>query len=432
MEPKKTVNIGIMGIGVVGGAVAKALLSKNDLLRKQLGCPLLIKRILEKDLSKAEALGIPGDLLTDKPLELLGDPEIDIVVELLGGEKPALDFIEQALHSGKCVVTANKEVISKHGVKLLNLAAQNGVEVRFEASVGGGIPVIALLQEDLAANKISTIYAIINGTTNYILSRMSREGIDFSKALASAQKLGYAEADPTNDVDGIDAAYKISILSTLAFHTPVYPHQVFCEGIRRLTERDFRYAKELGYAIKLLAIAKTEGNFIQVMVHPVFIPEDFLLAMVDGVYNAIQIEGDLVGTLILYGQGAGGRATSSSVIADILSVASRIYRGKSPPTMLSFDSGLRMKPMEEIISRYYMRMNVMDAPGVLAQIAKVLGDHDISISSVIQKETDEKQQSAEIVIMTHPAVEKAIRNALDTVKKLGVVKEISNFVRVED
>ncbi|MFH0914347.1 MAG: homoserine dehydrogenase [Chloroflexota bacterium] len=328
-------------------------------------------------------------------------------------------------------MTSNKEVISKHWAELLSLAEQNGVEVRYEASVGGGIPLLSPLQYDLAANRIKGIYAIINGTTNYILTRMAKEGIDFPTALKQAQKLGYAEADPRNDVEGIDATYKIAILASLAFHTWVKPEQVHCEGISRLTSRDFQYARELGFAIKLLAITKQEEDQVEVRVHPVLIPEDSLLAKVDGVYNAILVEGDLVDKVLFYGQGAGGMPTSSAVVADILSISTDIVRGARARPRKELDSGKVLKPMSQLITRYYLRMSTADRPGVLAQIARVLGDHQISISSVIQKMADTATQTAEIVIMTHPSPEKGMQDALDKVAHLPVVNEIGNFIRVE-
>jgi homoserine dehydrogenase len=334
--------------------------------------------------------------------------------------------------TGKHVVTANKEVMAKHGVELLTLAAEHEVNLLYEASVGGGIPLISPLKQDLLANDISAIYAIINGTTNYILTRMGKEGLDFATAMKQAQELGYAEADPSNDVNGTDAAYKLAILATLAFHVEVRPEDVYYEGISRLAPRDFRYAQELGYAIKLLAIAKKEAHSLQVRVHPVFLPEDILLAKVDGVFNAVQIEGDLIGKVLFYGEGAGALPTSSAIIADVIYLAQSINLGLSPGLELWLDPNKIVKPVSEIETRYYLRMTVADRPGVLAQIAQTLGEHLISISSVIQKETDRLAQTAEIVIMTHPAREAAVQKALNEMAALEVVKEISNFIRVED
>jgi len=372
MAARKGIGIGLMGLGVIGGGVAKVLMGKSDTLGREAGSQLVLKKLLEKDLSKHGLLGIERGLFTTQFEELVGHPEVDIVVELIGGEYPAFEYIKEALTRGKHVVTANKEVISKHWSELLTLARDHQVALRYEASVGGGIPLIAPFQEDLVANDISAIYAIVNGTTNYILTRMAKEGLDFSVALKKAQELGYAEADPAKDIEGIDAAYKLAILTTIAYGAEVKPENVYHEGISRLQACDFRYARELGYAIKLLAIAKLVGDSIEARVHPVFIPEDSLLAKVDGVYNAIQVEGDLVGKVIFYGEGAGSRATSSAVVSDIIKIAQDINRGMSSVPKLPFASGRTVKPMAEIETRYYMRMGVADQAGVLAQISKIL------------------------------------------------------------
>ncbi|TET39868.1 MAG: homoserine dehydrogenase [Dehalococcoidia bacterium] len=432
MGRKESIGIGLMGLGVVGGGVAKALTERAEAIAAQVGCPLRLRKILERDLAKTRASKMEPHLFTTDAAEVIGDPEIDIIIEALGGERPAFDFIKEAMGRGKHVVTSNKEVMAKHFPELLSLAKEKGVDILYEASVGGGIPLIAPFKQDLSANEISAIHAIINGTTNYILTRMAAEGLDFSSALKQAQKLGYAEADPTNDIEGIDAAYKLAILATLAFHTEVRPDDVYHEGISRLSSRDFRYARELGYAIKLLAIAKEKDGSIEVRVHPVFIPEDLLLAKVDGVYNAVQVEGDLVGRVLFYGQGAGALPTSSAVVADVINLAQRIKLGVSITPSLRLDPTKKIKPISEIETRYYIRMSTQDRPGVLAQISKILGDHLISISSVIQKETDVAAQVAEIVIMTYPARESAMRKALNEIERLEVVKEVSNFVRVED
>jgi len=329
------------------------------------------------------------------------------------------------------VVTANKEVIARYGTELMTLAQQNKVGLHYEAAVGGGIPLIAPFQRDLIANQIKGIYAIINGTTNYILTRMSREGIDFASALSQAQKLGYAEAEPRKDIEGIDAAYKLAILASLAFQSQIKPDDVYCEGISKLTSRDFRYARELGFAIKLLAIAKQYDNSIEARVHPVFIPEEHFLAKVDGVYNAVLVEGDLIGKVTFLGEGAGALPTSSAVIADVVSAAREITSGGGRVTW-RLKPGKKVKPMSEIKTRFYIRMNIADRAGVLAQIAKVLGDNKISIASAIQKEADALSRTAEIVIMTHPAREKAVQEALSELKRLDTVREINNSIRVED
>ena len=431
---KQSIGVGLMGLGVVGGGVARVLTDKAKILAEQVGCPLVLRRVkvLESDLARPQAKELGLQLFTTDAEEFFAQPDIDIVVEAIGGEEPALDYLKRALSGGKHVVTSNKEVIAKHEAELFDLAQQHGVGLHYEASVGGGIPLIAPFQQDLVANKISGIYAIINGTTNYILTRMAREGIDFPAALKQAQKLGYAEADPKNDIEGIDSTYKLAILASLAFHTQVQPQDVHCEGISRLDSPDFKYARELGFAIKLLAIAKQSDNLIEVRVHPVFIPEESLLAKVDGVYNAILVEGDLVGKVLFYGEGAGAWPTSSAVIADVVSAAQDIIVGGGGRVRWVLEPGKSIKPMAELETRYYLRLNVADRPGVLAQVAKVLGDHLISISSVIQKMTNSVAQTAEIVIMTHPAKEAAMQQALDKVTHLAVVREISNFIRVEE
>ena len=349
----------------------------------------------------------------------------------MGGEYPAREYMERAIANGKHVVTANKEVMAKHGYELLSLAGKHNTDLRYEASVGSGIPLISSFQQDLAANKISAIHAILNGTTNYILTRMAHEGLDFALTLKQAQELGYAEANPANDIEGIDAAYKLVILSNLAFKTKFTPQDVYHEGISNIATQDFLYAREFGYAIKLLAIAKRDDDKVEMRVHPVFISHDFQLAKVDGVYNAVEVETDLAGKLVFYGEGAGALRASSAVMADVLVIARNIYRGVNNVPDLRLNQQITVKPMSEVSTRYYLRLNAPDRPGVLAQISKVLGDNSISISSVIQKESDLAAQTAIIVIMTYPAEEKGMQEALKQLRQLPVVNEVSNFIRVE-
>ncbi|MDD5082575.1 MAG: homoserine dehydrogenase [Dehalococcoidales bacterium] len=430
---KGSIGIGLMGLGVISGQVARVLKDKSEALAQQVGCPLILRKVkvLPADLSRPQVVALGSQLVTTDTDEFFNEPGIDIVVEAIGGEHPALQYLERALSSGRHVVTANKEVISKHGAELIALAQQNKVGLHYEASVGGGIPLIAPFQRDLVANELTGIYAILNGTTNYILTRMAKEGVDFGAALGQAQKLGYAEANPRDDIEGIDATYKLAILASLAFHSQVRPEDVYHEGISRLSSHDFRYARELGFAIKLLAIAKQYDNSIEARVHPVFIPEDSLLAKVDGVYNAILVEGDLIGRVLFFGQGAGPLPTSSAVIADIVSVAQDIVHGVGGRERWKLQPGKIIKPMSDIETRYYFRMNVADRYGVLAQITRVLGEHKISIASVIQKETDTSAKTAELIIMTHPSREKEVQQALKEMVQLEVVKRIDNFVRVE-
>jgi homoserine dehydrogenase len=431
---KQSIGIGVIGLGVVAGQVAKVLTDKSTALSEKVGSPLVLRKIkvLPQDLSRPQAKQLPAGVLTTNEDEFFNEPGIDIIIEAIGGEHPAFEYLKKAIAGGKHVVTSNKEVIAKHGHELLALAQQHHVSLEYEASVGGGIPLIAPFKHDLVANDISGIYAIINGTTNYILTRMAKEGTDFAAALKQAQELGYAEANPKNDIEGIDARYKLAILASLGFQTKVRPEDVYCEGISRLTSSDFTYARELGFAIKLLAISKQNNGSIEARVHPVFIPEDSFLANVDGVYNAILVEGDLVGKVLFFGEGAGAKPTSSAVIADVVSSARKIVLGVDTISITKMDSGKTIKPMADIKTRFYVRLKIADQPGVLARIATVFGDNMISISSAIQRETDNQAQTAEIVIMTHPALEKAMQQALRVLSQLEVVKEISNFIRVED
>ena len=428
---RSEVGVGLMGLGVVGSGVARALLERSDAYGRQVGCPLRLVRILEQEPDRERPVRVEPALFTQDVQDIVGNPRIDVVIEVLGGENPAYDYQRRALEAGKYVVTANKEVIAKHGVELRDLAHQRGVDILYEASVGGGIPIIAPLKRDLLADEITAVSAIINGTTNYILTSMSREGSDFEPALRRAQDLGYAEANPASDIEGVDAAYKLAILASLAFHADIRPEDVYREGITRLTANDFRYARELGYAIKLLALARKHGPQLQVRVHPVLLHEDELLAKVDGVLNAVQVEGDLVGRVLFQGQGAGSLPTSSAIVADVLDAAQSVVGGHLERPLLSPQQAVSVRPMSELRTRYYLRMMVADSPGVLGRIASVLGDHQISIASVIQKEADEKAQTAEIVIMTHEAQEEAVHQALQEVERLPVMVQVGNLVRVE-
>jgi homoserine dehydrogenase len=416
------------------------LTERSHRLPQDHGEGLVLYRILVRDPKKLRPFQAPEGTLTSKPEEVLRDPRIHLIVEVMGGEHPALEYIRDALSLGKHVVTANKEVIAKHGPELLKLASRNHVQLRFEASVGGGIPIIGPLQRDLLANEISSIRAIINGTTNYILTRMAREGLDFQVALREAQQLGYAEPDPTNDVDGTDAAYKLAILASLAFRTWVRISEIYRQGITHLHPRDFRYARELGYAIKLLAIGKQANGAVQARVHPVMLPLETPLAKVEGAFNAIEVQGDLVGSVVFSGQGAGTWPTTSAILSDVLDVA-RQTQGRSPgetprgggalPSAPWLDRRLVVEPMASLTTQYYIRVNVADQSGVLAQIATVLGGHDISIASVIQKDADPQAGTAEIVITTHPSQEAAVQKAVSLCRGLAVVKEVSSLVRIE-
>jgi homoserine dehydrogenase len=432
MSSPARVNIGLLGLGVVGSGVARILSEKAARYASAVGCPLTIRRVLVRDPSKQRAFLPPGDVLTTDAREILEDDEINVVIEVIGSEEPAHQYISEALRAGKFVVTANKEVMAKHGPSLLALARERNVDILYEASVGGGIPIIAPLKRDLLANEIVALSAIINGTTNYILTAMSNEGSDFAGALKRAQDLGFAEPDPTNDVEGFDAAYKLAILSSLAFHGDIRPDQVFREGITRLIPRDFRYARQLGYTIKLLALARrSAGGNVIVRVHPAMLPDDEPLAKVDGVLNAVQVEGDLLSRAVFEGPGAGSLPTTSAVVADLLDAAYSVVNGVRERLVFGSEAPLNVVPIEELLTRYYVRITVTDKPGVLAQIARVFGDASISIASVIQMDRDENRHVAELVFMTDEAREGSMRAALSNVRALPVVDEVGTFLRVE-
>ena len=437
MDNSTVINIGLMGLGTVGGGVAAALSGNADAIKRKTGRTVRLRKALVRDAGKVRNPAPPAGALTTNPEDILADPDIHIVVEMMGGDSPAGEYLERALAAGKHVVTANKEVMSRRGPSLLALAQSQRVNLLFEASAGGGIPIVGCLMSQLLANDIRSIRSIINGTTNYILTRMARHQTPFADALAEAQAQGYAEADPTNDIEGIDAAYKLSVLGSLAFHRPIPHHAIYTEGISRLGPEDFRYAAELGYAIKSLAIAVAEANgSVQARVHPALVPEDHLLAKVDGVYNAVEVTGDLCGQIILHGQGAGRDATTSAVMGDILNILRSMGNADGPPPLpLPDGSGgnpeARIWPIDELASAYYMRLTCADQAGVLAQIARILGDGNISIATVIQKDTDPGSGTAQLVVTTYPAREADVQTALAAVAELGVVASVNNLIRIE-
>ncbi|MGH7168605.1 MAG: homoserine dehydrogenase, partial [Nitrospiraceae bacterium] len=387
---KSRVCVGMVGFGTVGTGVAKILTQNSALIRRRVGVPVELVRVADLDITTDRGVRLPQGVLTADVRAVLEDPSIDIVLELIGGYDAAKRVILDAMAKGKQVVTANKALLAVHGEELFEAAARQRVDLGFEASVGGGIPVIRALTEGLAANTILSIYGIINGTSNYILSRMSREGHAFQEVLTEAQRAGYAEADPTLDVAGIDSAHKLSIMVSLAYGTPVNFKEIYTEGITKITPLDITYAREFGFTIKLLAIAKFRDGEIEARVHPTMIPSSSPVAQVEGVYNAIQLVGDAVNDIVLYGQGAGAMPTGSAVVSDVIAIARNLLKGTSgrvPPASFQSDQRrpLRIRPMEEIATFYYTRFMVQDRPGVLSQISGVLGRHGISISSVLQK-----------------------------------------------
>ena len=419
-------------MGVVGGGVARTLQKRGEALAKAIGTPVNLAKALVRDPHKQRPVEFPSGVLTTDPEKVLENPDIQIVVELIGGEEPAGGYVRRALLNGKHVVTANKDLMSQQGPSLLQLADKKSLSLRFEGAVGGGIPIVGALTEDLLGNHIDSIHAIINGTTNFILTSMADEGMAAGEALSRAQQLGYAEADPFKDVSGMDAAYKLAILASLAFHTRVGPGQVYRQGIDGLSARDFRYARELGYAIKLLAIAKSQPSGVEVRVHPSLIPEGHILASVGGVFNAVEVAGEPVGRAFFHGMGAGADPTSSAVLGDLVHVGRMIVAGSRPPKRVPDDASLPVKNMADVETRYYFRLNVPDRAGVLSQITRVLGDLDISIASIIQKDADAAAGTAEIVITTHPAREAAVQRSLALLDGLDVVKVVNNMIRLEE
>jgi homoserine dehydrogenase len=426
---KAALHIGLIGLGTVGSQVADRLLNRRQTLRRRAGVDLVLERVLVRDTSRQRAVEVPPGLLTTDPAAVLDDPGIDVVVEVAGGEQPARDYLERAIRGRKHVVTANKLVMAKHGPELLELAGEMNVDVYFEAAVGGGIPLISTFKVDLVANDIQRIMAVINGTTNYVLGRMASQGSTLAGAVAEAQAAGYAEADPTDDVAGYDAAYKLAIMASIGFGARVRPDQVYREGIEGIEPVDFRYARELGYEVKLLAYAAREGDGpVEARVHPVLVPHGHPLAAVEGAANAVYIEGDLVGQVLLQGLGAGGRPTASSVVGDVIDLARSIHRQVQNRAAFDFDPQVRVMPMDRVHSRAYFRCRVADRPGVLATICAVFGEEGVSIASAIQQEADDV--TAEFVVTTHPSPDEALQRTRRRIAELEVVAAVNSFLRV--
>ena len=434
----QTIQVGLIGLGNVGGGVATILAQQAELITQRLGARLMLKRAARRHPEHPIDVSLSANQVTGDALAVIHDPEIDIVVELMGGYEPARTYLLEALRAGKHVVTANKALLAEHGQELFEAAAAAGRDIGFEASVGGGIPVIRTIKEGFVANRFSAIASIINGTCNYILSQMSDEDLDFAEALKEAQALGYAEADPHFDIAGIDAAQKIALLASLAFGSWVPHQQVYTEGIDGLSRRDIAYARELGYRIKLLALAKTAGGHLDVRVHPAFVALDSWLAHVNGVHNAVSIQGDAVGRSMLIGRGAGAMPTGSAVVGDVVDVARNILQGSSgrvPPRAYQENSlqQLPLQKIDEVVCRYYLRFQVLDQPGTLAAIAGILGQHDISIESVLQKGRAHAQGTpVSVVMMTHEAREQSVQRALQAIDSLPAVQGETIRIRVED
>ena len=427
----KTINIGILGMGTIGSGVVKLLQDHASLLDRRVGARLRVRKIAE---IAPPRIPVDPKLLTANAMEVLTDPEVDIVVELIGGTTTARTLCLEAVNKGKHLVTANKALLAEHGLEIYQAAAAKRVDLGFEASVCGAIPIIRSVREGLVANQIQSIMGIVNGTTNYILTKMTETGQPFAEVLAEAQAKGYAEADPTLDVGGLDAAHKLQILASLAYNTYIRYADIYIEGIQRVEATDIAFARELGYRIKLLAIAKEESGELEVRVHPTMIPEAHLLASVGGVYNAVHIHGDSAGSLMFSGRGAGQMPTASSVVADIVEIAHNIiFHRPSRVSLLptgTMGESISLKPVERIRSRYYLRVMALDKPGVLSMVSGVLGDHHISIASVIQKGRAE-QAAVPVVMLTHEATEGDMQKALRRINRLDVVAGETMCIRVE-
>ena len=430
----KPISLGILGLGTVGTGVVRVLKSHREELEEKIGAPIVLRAIADLDATTSrKGLTLSELPITADPINVLDDPEIDIVVELIGGLEPARRFILRALANGKHVVTANKALLATHGDELYAEARQKGCMLAFEAAVAGGIPLIRSVKEGLVANRITSLYGIVNGTSNYILTRMTDEGQEFSKVLAEAQAQGYAEADPTFDVEGVDSAHKLQILATLAFRTYVKLKDIYVEGITKITPQDIELAREMGFRIKLLAIAKAVNDSLELRVHPTMIPQDWTMAAVSGVFNAIFLSGDVVNDLMFYGRGAGQMPTASSVWADIVEIARRLAAGQNAvPQDLPIlgRKPLALRPMEEVRSAYYLNVSALDQPSVLAQVAGILGKNDISIASVIQK-VRLHAKAVPVVMMTHEAQEGSMQKALQEINGLRVVVAETRMIRVE-
>lgn len=422
--------LGILGLGTVASGVVKILEKNAANIENKVGTELKIAKILVNNLDKKRDVKVDKKLLTNKAEDVIENPDIDIIVELIGGEQPAYDYILRAIENGKSIVTANKLVIAKYGKKIFKKADENNVQVCYEASVGGGLPIIRPLQNSLAANKIEKIYGILNGTTNYILTDMSKHKKDFKESLKNAQNLGFAEADPTSDIDGHDAAYKITILSSLAFERFVDVSDVYVEGIREIKSTDLELAQEMGYVIKLIAVAKNNGQGLDVRVHPAFIAQDHPIAMINGTYNCVYLHGDAVGQLMSTAKGAGQMPTGSAVTADIIQIAKDInYNQREIQRMDSFLESNVIK-IDEIENSFYLRFEVEDKPGVMGHIAKIFGDNNVSLASVLQKQKD--NPVVPLVFITHLVKEKNLKKSLNEIEKLDNVIEINSVIRVEN
>jgi homoserine dehydrogenase len=433
----KPIHVGLLGIGTVGGGTFSVLRRNQEEISRRAGRGILIKAVADQDLVRARKLVGDCAETTDDAFLLVRRPDIDIVVELIGGTTIAKDLIMAAIENGKHVVTANKALLAHHGNEIFLAAQKKGVMVAFEAAVAGGVPIIKALREGLSANRIEWIAGIINGTSNFILSEMREKGSSFGAVLAQAQKLGYAETDPTFDIEGVDAAHKLTIMAAIAFGIPMQFDKVYTEGISKLTKEDIRYAEELGYRIKLLGITRRTAKGIELRVHPTLIPSKRLIANVEGVMNAILVQGDAVGPTLYYGAGAGAEPTASAVVADLVDVT-RMHTADPEQRVphLAFQpdrmSDLPILSMEEVETSYYLRLRVLDRPGVLADITRILADQSISIDAMVQKEPSEGEEQVDIIMLTHLTLERNINVAIKRIESLPVISGKVTRIRLEE
>lgn len=432
----KPVKIGILGLGTVGCGTVNVLQRNAAEITRRAGREIQVVQASARDLKKKRACSVEGIKLTDKPQEVVSNPEIDVVVELIGGCELAKELVLEAINNGKHVVTANKALIAVHGNEIFQAAQKKGVVVAFEAAVAGGIPIIKAIREGLAGNRIEWLAGIINGTGNFILTEMRDKGREFDEVLKEAQELGYAEADPAFDIEGIDAAHKLTILAAIAFGIPLQFDRVFTEGITNITREDVMYAEELGYRIKHLGIARRSEKGIELRVHPTLIPEKRLLANVDGVMNAVLVKGDAVGPTLYYGAGAGSEPTASAVVGDIVDVVRTLTadpNNRVPHLAFQADalSDLPILDIDEVETAYYLRMQAADRPGVLADVTKVFGDLGISIEALIQKEPAEGESEVSLIMLTHRVVEKNMNDAIKRIEKLEPIKGKVMRIRLE-
>jgi homoserine dehydrogenase len=434
MASKKSIIVGIIGFGTVGTGTARILIENAGIIQRRLGAPVVLKKISDLDVKRDRGIKLGDVQLTTKAQDILTDPDIDIVVELIGGYKPAKEFILEAFKNKKHVVTANKALLAVHGEELYAAAEKAGVTLGYEASVAGGIPILAAIRTGLAANNVKSIYGIVNGTCNYILTLMTNAGRKFEEVLKEAQAKGYAEADPTFDIEGIDSAHKLAVITMLAYGTPVKLDEIYTEGISKITPLDIDFARDLGYKIKLLAITKMVNGEVEARVHPTMLPEEFPIATVDGVYNALSVVGDAVGSTMFYGRGAGDMPTGSAVVGDIIDIGRDILAGCAHRTAAAAFREripLTIRKMDDIRSCYYLRFTALDKPGVLSRISGVLGKNNISVESVLQKGRG-AAEAVPLVMMSHEALERDVRKALDEINKMDCVAGPTMVIRVEE